>query len=142
MRLARTTTLFTFLCSCLLWAQDPYYISIDKSKGLPSNSVYDVFQDSKGFMWFATDEGLCKFDGKNFKTYTSPVLTSRSGTGIKEDKFGRIWYMNFDNKVYYIENEELKDIPQHQPHGSFSKFHVMENWLLIPQHDGCLLYTS
>jgi hypothetical protein len=136
MRHACTTTLFAFLCSSLLWAQDPYYISINKSKGLPSNSVYDVFQDSKGFMWFATDEGLCKFDGKNFKTYTSPVLTSRSGTCIKEDKFGRIWYMNFDNKVYYIENEELKDIPQHKPHGTFSRFHVMENWLLIPQHDG------
>ncbi len=91
-------------------AQDPYYIPINISQGLPSNSVYDIYQDSKGFMWFATDEGLCRYDGKNFKTYTSPVLTSRSGTCIKEDQWGRIWYTNFDNKVYYLENEELKDI--------------------------------
>lgn len=114
-------------------AQDPYYIGINKTKGLPSNAVYDIYQDSKGFMWFATDEGLCRYDGKNVKTYTSPVLTSRSGTCIKEDKLGRIWYTNFDNKVYYLDNEELKDIKQNNSNGSFSKYHVMGNWLMIPQ---------
>jgi len=114
-------------------AQDPYYISINKTQGLPSNSVYDIYQDTKGFMWFATDEGLCRYDGKNFKTYTSPILTSRSGTCIKEDKLGRIWYTNFDNKVYYLENEELKEIKQNNTNGSFSKYHIMGNWLLSPQ---------
>ncbi len=39
-------------------AQDPFYYTINNTNGLPSNSVYDIFQDSKGFMWFATQDGL------------------------------------------------------------------------------------
>ena len=53
------------------WGQNPYYYNIDRTNGLPSNSVYDIFQDSKGFMWFATGKGLCRYDGTTFKTYTS-----------------------------------------------------------------------
>jgi len=35
-------------------------------QGLSNNTIYSVLQDSKGFIWIATDEGLNKFDGKNF----------------------------------------------------------------------------
>ncbi len=35
-------------------------------QGLSNNTVYSVLQDRKGFIWIATEEGLNKFDGKNF----------------------------------------------------------------------------
>ncbi len=38
--------------------------------GLPSNAILDIKQDQKGFMWIATENGLVKFDGYNFKTFT------------------------------------------------------------------------
>ena len=37
--------------------------------GLSHNSVWYVMQDSDGFMWFGTNDGLNRFDGKNFKVY-------------------------------------------------------------------------
>lgn len=37
--------------------------------GLSHNSVWAVIQDGKGFMWFGTNEGLNRFDGKTFKIY-------------------------------------------------------------------------
>ena len=37
--------------------------------GLSLSSVYCIRQDSMGFMWFATEDGLNKFDGKNFTIY-------------------------------------------------------------------------
>ena len=37
--------------------------------GLPSNCIRDLAQDSRGFIWFATDGGLVRFDGVNFTTY-------------------------------------------------------------------------
>ena len=98
--------------SYLSFGQDPYYLTIDKNSGLPSNSVYDIFQDSKGFMWFASGKGLCRYDGNNIKTYTSDLLTSKAGSCIQEDAYGRIWYENFDGYLYYIENEKVVALPQ------------------------------
>ena len=43
--------------------------SITNDKGLSHNTVYDICQDAQGFMWFATDEGLNRYDGKNIKQY-------------------------------------------------------------------------
>ena len=38
--------------------------------GLSSNHVYGIVQDSIGFIWFGTDNGLCRFDGCEFRSYT------------------------------------------------------------------------
>lgn len=35
-------------------------------EGLSQNSVVSIVQDSTGFMWFATQDGLNKYDGRNF----------------------------------------------------------------------------
>lgn len=37
--------------------------------GLSNNRVNTITQDKNGFMWFGTDDGLCRFDGIKFKTY-------------------------------------------------------------------------
>ncbi|MFN5849438.1 MAG: two-component regulator propeller domain-containing protein, partial [Chitinophagales bacterium] len=34
--------------------------------GLPSNSIYSCALDSSGYLWFGTDNGLSRFDGKHF----------------------------------------------------------------------------
>lgn len=47
-------------------------------KGLSSNHVMDIIKDRNGFMWFATEEGLNRFDGSQFYTYYKKL----DGTGI------------------------------------------------------------
>lgn len=37
--------------------------------GLPQNSVYAIAQDELGYMWFSTERGLARFDGKSFKIF-------------------------------------------------------------------------
>jgi ligand-binding sensor domain-containing protein/signal transduction histidine kinase/DNA-binding response OmpR family regulator len=37
--------------------------------GLPNHSVRSIYRDSRGFIWFATSEGLTRFDGSNYRTY-------------------------------------------------------------------------
>ena len=132
------TTILLFLTQFAL-GQNPYYYTIDKTNGLPSNSVYDIFQDSKGFMWFATGKGLCRYDGSVFKTFTSDIQTSKSGSCINEDSFGRIWYSNFDGYLYYVENEELKNLPQKESVG-YIKYGIVKDKLFLIQTKSLIVY--
>lgn len=66
-------------------------------KGLSQNTVHCIFQDSRGFMWFGTWDGLNMYDGYSFSIY-KPDLFNGSGdisnqtiTWITEDKKGTLW---------------------------------------------------
>ncbi len=63
---------------------------------LPSNSVYRVFQDKEGYMWFGTQDGLCRYDGYQMKIFRSDLnnphlLTSNDIKSIAEDAKGNLW---------------------------------------------------
>lgn len=100
-------SLFLLFCFGNFYSQSPYAYPIDKTSGLPSNSVFDIYQDQKGFIWFATGKGLCRYDGIIVKSFTNDNQTSKSGSCIQEDKYGRIWYENFDGFLYYVANDKL-----------------------------------
>ncbi|HET6994549.1 MAG TPA: two-component regulator propeller domain-containing protein, partial [Chitinophagaceae bacterium] len=53
----------------ILPAQSFSSVHYDTKDGLASATVYDISQDGNGFIWFATENGLCRFDGKNFRTF-------------------------------------------------------------------------
>ena len=59
----------------LLHGFNPYR-RYDIRSGLPDNSVKDICQDSRGYMWFATKDGFCRFDGHEFDTYGSSISGS------------------------------------------------------------------
>lgn len=62
--------------------------------GLSQNSVNDIFQDSQGFIWFATQEGLNKYDGYEFVKYTMDGEVNMAGNflwSIVEDSYNNIW---------------------------------------------------
>jgi len=66
------------------------------SEGLSDNNIYDIIQDSRGYLWFATKNGLCRYDGYRFVVYKSePGNTSSLPdnwiTTIMEDSEGLLW---------------------------------------------------
>ncbi len=70
-------------------------------EGLRQSSVLDIFQDKKGYLWFATRDGLNKYDGNSFYTYihNSEDKTSLSNgwvTSIFEDHYGNLWIGTMD----------------------------------------------
>lgn len=89
-------------------AQEPYSKHFTVPSGLPANAVYALLEDHQGFIWFTCDEGLYRYDGNHFQAFRQADQTSYSGSGLLEDKLGRIWYQNFDGKTFYTENGKLK----------------------------------
>jgi ligand-binding sensor domain-containing protein/DNA-binding CsgD family transcriptional regulator len=75
----------------------PYFFEhLTIREGLSHNTVHAVIQDRNGFMWFGTQNGLNKYDGYSFKTYSSdsktdPAFEGRIVTALLEDREGNIW---------------------------------------------------
>jgi uncharacterized membrane-anchored protein YhcB (DUF1043 family) len=131
--------LFALLLSNTIKSQDPEFKHIDKAAGLPSNSIYNIFQDSKGFMWFSCDKGLIKYDGFEFITYSNKLQSSKSGTNIQEDECGRIWYQNFDGYLFYVEQDSLHLLQQNKPAGYYN-YGIVGAHLFVIQTDGLDVY--
>lgn len=94
--------LFFFACNVNLQAQNPFIHNYTSFDGLPSNTIYQVYQDSKKFIWFVTDAGVSRFDGSNFINFSKQDgLTCNDVVHIKEDSMGRIWFFNMDATLNY-----------------------------------------
>lgn len=125
--------LFLVFWATFINAQNIFYDQLNTESGLPSSTVFDIFQDSKRFIWLATEEGLIKYNGVDFKTYSHPDLHSKSGSNIKEDVLGRVWYQTFDGYLYYVNSkDELETFSQTNNVG-FVNF-VITNQYLIKAH--------
>lgn len=93
-----TTVLLLLLLSTALCAQNSQvrFEHITSQDGLSENVVNSIFQDSKGFMWFSTNDGLNRYDGYNFTTFKpSPdhefAINSNLPFDMAEDQNGKIW---------------------------------------------------
>jgi len=72
------------------------FINFNNKDGLSSSSVNAIIKDRYGYMWFATEDGLNKFDGVNFTVYRHNLsdTTSIGGnviTALCEDRLGNLW---------------------------------------------------
>ncbi|MEN8221618.1 MAG: two-component regulator propeller domain-containing protein [Acidobacteriota bacterium] len=95
-------------------------------EGLPSDSINDIIQDRTGYIWIGTFNGLVRFDGIDFFTfskYEKHGFESNSVTSLIEDVDGAIWigtngegisrYINnkftmFNNKI--LKNKVIKSL--------------------------------
>ena len=100
-------------------------ISVDD--GLPQSSISDIIQDSEGYIWMTSEDGLIRYDGYEFKLYQHQPEDSTSIRGnfiysISEDKEGYIWVIHgfqndglidkFDKKTgRFIAVDNLDKVP-------------------------------
>ncbi len=74
-------------------------------QGLPSNIVYSVVQDQNGFLWFATDHGVSRFDGKNFKNFTvDDGIGDNEVLGLFLDSRQRLWFTGFNGSLSFYKD--------------------------------------
>jgi Histidine kinase/Y_Y_Y domain/Two component regulator propeller len=112
---------FTYFISCccifyatILHAQTPAIKHYGVNQGLPSSESYWSIQDSRGYLWVATDAGVVKYDGYKFITYSnSKGLPDNTVFKIHEDRYGRIWFSTFSGKMAYYEykTDSIYEIP-------------------------------
>ena len=79
------------VCNCVL-----RFDNISIEQGLSQSSVSVILQDSRGFLWFGTQDGLNRYDGYSFKIFkpepNNPNSISSGGiSAIAEDQDGQLW---------------------------------------------------
>src|ERR1700752_1870440 len=76
------------------FSQSFSYKNYTTQDGLSSSTVYSCMQDSKGYMWFCTDAGVSRFDGKKFELFTrNEGLSDNEVFQSFEDSKHRIWFL-------------------------------------------------
>lgn len=90
------------------FAQNPYIRHYTTSNGLPTNTIYQIYQDSQKFLWFTSDAGVVKYDGSDFTSYRKKDgLSSNDVVRIKEDYKGRIWFFNYNASANFYYNNQI-----------------------------------
>jgi ligand-binding sensor domain-containing protein len=104
----------------------PQLIPFELPGGTPGNMVQCIVQDSTGFMWFGSQNGLHRFDGHWFTTYRhdpddSTSISSSYIECLYVDHHGRLWAGTYGNglNVFDSETETFRRY-RHEPGNPFS----------------------
>ena len=74
--------------------------------GLPSNMVYQVYRDNKGFLWFGTDKGVARYNGIKFEVFTTfNGLPDNEIFFFREDQYGRLWLGTLNGELCYYKDD-------------------------------------
>jgi ligand-binding sensor domain-containing protein len=70
--------------------------------GLPSSEVYEVLQDKQGYLWFSTDNGVCRYNGYEFEKFGALQGLQESVIfNMQEGPDGRIWMQGMSGRLYF-----------------------------------------
>lgn len=89
---------------------EPVFRWYSVDNGLAASEVYHVFQDSKGYVWFATSNGVSRYDGYAFENLDLETgLVDNTVFEIYEDYKHRVWFIPLSGKLAYYENGKVFD---------------------------------
>ncbi|MBQ9470801.1 MAG: histidine kinase [Bacteroidales bacterium] len=105
----------------------PVYHHYTANDGLPSNTVYHTFQDSRGFIWFATNNGVSRFDGQRFTNFDmSNGLVDNVVFEIYEDHRGYLWFISQSCQLCYYADGRI------EPYAHNDKIRARVNAMMGP----------
>ena len=109
-----------------------------------------ILQDHIDNLWFATWDGINRFNGYTFKTYKARQgnyisLTNNRADRMYEDRYGFLWLLTYDNRVHRFDpkTETFEQVPAAGEEGSTYNIHSIQVLLdgtvwLLTENDGAI----
>lgn len=96
---------------------------LSTNQGLSNNNPTIMMQDSKGFIWIATNYGLNRYDGYNFEVYNYDAADTNSISpgwyrALFEDKNGMIWTCSGSEGIFAFDPKTEKFKRYYHQHGN------------------------
>ena len=128
-----TVLLLNICCIFKLIGATSFYLSETQSfaqeKGLANNTLLDIHQDKKGFLWIGTDVGISRYDGINFHNFSIKERESQAVQKICEAKMDDLlWLKLNNNKIACFDKNR----------GDFVSLESTDSILLKNIHDLCI----
>ena len=117
MKLLSTISIFLLFQTVNATDTNLFFSNLTTREGLSNNTINCIFQDSRGFLWFGTNDGLNLYDGYEFRIFSNNSDDTKSIAGnlifkIQEDKDGNLWIAtNTGIDLYYRDKMLFKHIP-------------------------------
>ncbi len=107
-----------------------------EENGIANNNVRAVCLDDKGLIWFGTKNGICFYDGKEFKTLDTTIAQPHNVSHIFMDKHKKLWFSTFGEGVYYYDGKTFKNYSESDG--------LINNWIrsAIEDSDGNIWLAS
>ena len=100
--------ILSFFGTTCLSAQSTRFERLGAAEGLSQGMIYDLLQDRQGFMWFATKDGLNRYDGYSFEVFQNKPfdrfsISDNEVLALLEDHLGRIWVGTLGNGLSVLD---------------------------------------
>ncbi len=144
----RTLALLAFLLAWTILPAQTEYRRYDVRSGLSENSILDIMQDRDGCMWFATRDGLNKFNGRDFQAYGSFSTSKESifaWSLLQHSDGKRIWVSTTESlRLFDPSSGQFSTIgPKDRHSGVHEATYNPENGhLMITSWEGLLEYDD
>lgn len=128
--------------------------NITSEDGLSQGTVETIIQDDKGYIWLGTNDGLCRYNGYEFKIYkydeeSENSITNNYIVDIKQDKSGNIWVgtanglSKIDIKTDIITNYNMNDEEKTLSHYNIGDILITKSGdVLVGTSDGLNIYNE
>lgn len=99
---------FALFVSFSAVGQQMQFDSAERFLSMPALESYNIMQDSKGYIWFATEQGLCRYDGTSVTVFDRKNgLPEGAVYSMIEDKKGTLWMLTSKRRILVYKNGKL-----------------------------------
>lgn len=124
---------FLLLASPMAWGQDRFIRPISFLEGLPTQTIYDIHQGPKGYLYLGTDVGVFQYNGQNFLKLPALESWDNNFDNLLHDEAGNLWVKNFANQIFKETNGTLQVVKPVQDvlknFGGLKKYTIHGHWL-------------
>lgn len=135
--------LLLFLCCFTLQTVAQELLFSNLKSQIPAQECYNILQDRKGYIWFSTEAGLCRYANNRMMVFNHKNgLNEKSVYAVTEDASGKIWIATVKNRILFFDGTRFKE-PAFS--GELKKLCANEYQSSIPYSlvaDGDYLYLS
>lgn len=114
-------------------------------QGLSQNSIMNMAQDKNGNLWFATWDGINRFNGYDFKVYKASMenqlaLANNRVDFIRVDDYNRIWLQTYDGQIFRLDQttEKFEQVPLGNERCEYLRTLSNGNFWLLLKGDGAI----
>lgn len=138
MRVLAVLIILLFSCLKVVGSPSEFHLIglqvLMQEKGLPNNTLLEIHQDKRGFLWLGTDVGISRYDGIHFHNYS---LCGNEPQAVK-----RICEMEADHLLWLKLGNNHTMACFDKVTGCFIPLECVDNSLLKDIHDLCVADSS